>query len=1423
MRHFPRNNAIRSGNVAYTYTSSTAAVATVTSAGVVTAVAPGTATITISAAGTGTGFSAATLTTATTITVSERAPGLTSLQVSPTTATLSIGGTQQITAAVQGPRASAVTYSYGSSAPSIATATGTGSTATITAVAPGTATITATAATAQDGAFAASSITALISVTVSPNAQVAITSITKNGGTVDIANVFGQFEVNLAVQPNGQNVRSVQAFVCDQSQADSVCISGTAAAQQTFGPSGAQAATVQLYINSAEFDTPNWSTGADANTLFKNGLKKIVATVTTTGGSAPVASNNLSSVNFNNQDGWTINWTLPTNKANDAAGNTWYGGPAAAGTGSFTVVPVLYTRNRTINSVTLNPAASGACDRNIEDATRPFTATYGAQTGDSAAVAFNCRGVATSLNGHAPVVLASLDNNNAAGPTATGGAAAPAKSIFRLLTAAVAGGQEYYQSLQYRSTSIFVPADWAAPTITKLDVRGGGATSVDSGWVNGAYAFNQVVNTTTGETRYTIGDGAGVGIRSARDTRFDVCAVPSTIPTNAPVTCATPVATGGLTATVASMNLPENASNLTNQAYFLVATESDRLGNSTTSNPFTYTDANGNTVSLTDAKSVFGVDRTAPAIVAIPNEATTTDPQNPALAGVRSGIDSIFRASSNTYTSTSGDGTTSISATNARFAVRTTDERSGFYTCSAAVSCVTTSGSEFHLGTFQIVRRRNPNSPLATNDATVENIVAAPTATVVTLANVMNGTPVAAGVGARQFSINIFGDGGRAPAGVAIGSGEEGYYTFSGTLVDRAGNTTTIPSRNVAIDNDAPTVNNVILPSVYTGGATGGVTVQASDDLEVMGAEMRLGFPATSLNAGITFPRVANFAATTRTGLFQNPFAALTSNKLASPTGAGQFFAGNVNLPIPFIQDMQITQSTGLVAAPGAGVASKPDAIGVRVFDIKALAAPTGGSTPSSLASSASAFTNQAIAANQVSTNTISGAALRKNWGATEVTGGVTNPGAQIGEFVVYNAGTALNATVEFRARALTSSASQPFSKIYVVLRRHNTSDNTYGDYEYRGEATYAGSLDDGGTRYFRYTVPAAGIAAVAQGNNVSNAAFTGLDSIRAIGVDASGNALASPAAIPGTTASQNAYTAASVSAINLIPSSATAPAFGTASSFSGAAGAWFTRSNAATPAISATNVSGDSRVFIGVQGANLERTARIYFSVTRASGVTALAAGNTSVTCSSSDPSVQVVAGGLAATLITSNTVSSALNAFCDIGGVTAGGVATVTATITRTADAGAYTANALLATSSPIYVGNPTITALGTVGTLSAFADVPGNTQTPKARFATFTIGGPAFGGAGFFSTANTTMEYHINNQAGEAAGVSTTVLVNALTGGATVTITCTGGSTGAVQATRAFGYHVAGRGVSQLGFSAPRATGVDLAGGAVIGNCN
>ncbi|WP_223706901.1 Ig-like domain-containing protein [Flavobacterium potami] len=132
-----------------TWTSSNTAVATVNTSGLVTAVAAGTATITVKTVdGNKTATSAITVATI----------PVASVAVSPTTASLYAGNTQQLTATVSPTNATNKNVAWSSSNTAIATVNSSG---LVTAVAAGTATITTTT---QDG-----NKTATATITVNPN------------------------------------------------------------------------------------------------------------------------------------------------------------------------------------------------------------------------------------------------------------------------------------------------------------------------------------------------------------------------------------------------------------------------------------------------------------------------------------------------------------------------------------------------------------------------------------------------------------------------------------------------------------------------------------------------------------------------------------------------------------------------------------------------------------------------------------------------------------------------------------------------------------------------------------------------------------------------------------------------------------------------------------------------------------------------------------------------------------------------------------------------------------------------------------------------------------------------------------------------------------------------------------------------------
>ncbi|GAB1341808.1 beta strand repeat-containing protein [Gemmatimonas sp.] len=134
-----------------------ASVATVSTNGLVTGISAGSATITATIDG---------VVGTATITVQTPPPGITSLTVSPTSASVTVGQTRALTSTVTQPTsAPSATVTYTSSDTTIATVSPTG---VVTAVAAGTVTITVTATSPGNATFSTTTIASTATITVAP-------------------------------------------------------------------------------------------------------------------------------------------------------------------------------------------------------------------------------------------------------------------------------------------------------------------------------------------------------------------------------------------------------------------------------------------------------------------------------------------------------------------------------------------------------------------------------------------------------------------------------------------------------------------------------------------------------------------------------------------------------------------------------------------------------------------------------------------------------------------------------------------------------------------------------------------------------------------------------------------------------------------------------------------------------------------------------------------------------------------------------------------------------------------------------------------------------------------------------------------------------------------------------------------------------
>lgn len=1120
------NRANNNVQVNYAFASSNPAVAQVNATtGVVTAVAPGIATITVTANGTGTGFTATQLVQAITVNVSNLAGGITTLTVQPTNLQLGIGQTSQIASSVQQPAgANAATVTYSSNTPSVATVNPT--TGVVTAVGQGNAVITVTATSTANGQFAATTTTQLVQVTVSPPAQISIANITR-GTTdqpVDVNNVQGQIQVLLNVTPNNQNITSVQVYLCNNdpgaAETDAQCTAAgrRIAAQQTFTGSTANVSQVNLFVNTADFDAPNFTTGADVNTFYKNGQKRVIATAST--GTSNVASNNITVIYLNNIDGFAVSYGVPTNRANGVDGFTYYGGPdiadsaiigAASGTGSFTVVPVMYTPGRTILNVTLylgqDTTALGDSVFNngagitptnfcsgvtLIDSVRPFRTDFGTRATNTAQTALNigCFGSsALRANGArprvAPVVLASTDQNRNPGPSVTRLTSVPAvyPRDFRLSTSYRPQPTGDYQP---------VPLDYRPPSFV-ASVNGGQAGGVDAGFINGSFAFASGIVTT--------GAGAenddGVGLPTTLNTTSFSVFLASQFNATTNTFTGAPVASGGRNSTVTSLGIPE-AVDLTNGAYILRITETDRLGNRATSN-------------LGSLALRFGVDITAPQIFALgstqfPNATSGVNITTPNIA--RTDRDSVFSAPTvtagpprigfgNTYATTN--------ASNALFGIRFTDTRSGFTQVGASVNNVIG-------GSYSITRRRIPNTPSLANDALVETVVSGSVDAASGLsAGTFSGDPAV-----REFYVPISGSTTIYP--------RDGYYTFQVTITDRAGNTATTTGstaanpfsyrRSVAIDNSSPRITGIGLPAVLTGGTTANFTPTGTDSLEVISAELALNYPQLSFANGtsntgtagqpsrLLFRRVPYYSAAFDRGFYHNPFAAITDNKLTTPIGPGTLL-GSAPLapPMPFIQDLQTVGAGSAPVPNGTAAFVKPDRVDAWFYDIRSTVNATSGNANVFADSGKSTAVQSAIFAGDVS----NAAGVGVNVGQTS-----NNWSPIIANWSLFSSTTA---GVEFRVQCVTVSCNAPFTRVDIIRQE------SANEWAYLGQATFAQQFDQGGTRFFRYTFTYAG----QNQGQFNQPAFQAGDVIRAIGQDASGNGLSTLNSVVGVAPAPNA------------------------------------------------------------------------------------------------------------------------------------------------------------------------------------------------------------------------------------------------------------------------------------------------------------
>jgi uncharacterized protein YjdB len=1135
--------------VTYTYSTSNSSIASL-NGGVVTAVAPGVATITVTANGSGTGFTTTALTAGVTVTVSAAPAAITGLTVQPTSLNMALGSTAQLTTSTQAAAGVTPTITYTPSAPSIATVSAAG---LVTAVAPGTASITVTASAPATATLSAATLTQIIPVTVSPAANVTIQTITQgptvsnvrsgsgqavasNDGIqftanaqvdqpVDITNTRDQIQVKVNLQPNGQRVDSVVVYIANEATPTV----RRAAARQLYTSGTANAGEVGLFVNTADF-TANFGAGT-ADVFYTNGLKIISASVFTTSSTGVAtevqnASNNRQTLNFNNIDGWAVQWNAPSRSAlstNTTTQWNYWGGPGAAGSGNYTIVPVFYTPGRGVTQVLTSIAEANLATVN-NCGTRTFTSasalpwntTYGSLTGFN----FNCGTNTTSGAGyaHAAVVVASnlpaiATAANTNGTQDNFNNPAPWISVQSLATLNNGG---------YRTSASVV-----APTAIRLDYRNPTLsfnmapqiTGAESHWVNALFSFITASSRADGQVGLVGTAPNGLTLT------YTGC-----VTGNGGTNVSMPTGTGADVPECSNDFLGGNAP--INGPYITTGTLVDVLGNTTVA-----------------SSQQYGVDKTNPALTLADENTLAAAPIISRMgAAVRTNADSIFDNVTTTFTAVAAPAA-AINSTNALFGVRYRDERSGF--------------QQSNHGTRSLTRWAPAASPLLSNVSVATEEICAGSRTlnfdgvtgVLVGPNCFNQESVvdAGDPTYRRDSIAIFGNNNATTAT------SPGYYYYTVRVVDRAGNFSVV-NRTAAIDITSPMVTGVTIPAVLQGGSQLTFNPTGVDDLEAIDGDLFLNYPtmATAGDAAADPTVIANQNGRLRyrrnhftdwhgswLGATRNTVVTTSDGLLSTPFGPGAALSSNgLRLPIGFYQRLEVVQAAvaqenqgphnrpaitrlpsqpNLAAIPAHATwtalnSFKPTLLGVYAFDIRstglaatAVAFPERGMSSTQAPATESAYLENLFAANITQPTAVN------YWGDRDIDG--TTAGTQnLWSWYCFSFGSS---TLECRAETGTNVVNSPFTRVdyYRWKATANVGLTVADAAATAGQWIYLGSTnpnvpvnpiiqDQGVTRFWRFLFSFAGNPVGQNHPSNTEAALATGNLMRAIGVDASGNAI---------------------------------------------------------------------------------------------------------------------------------------------------------------------------------------------------------------------------------------------------------------------------------------------------------------------------
>jgi hypothetical protein len=791
------------------WTSSSDLIATVSGTGLVTGVGLGTTTIVAtSVANSARSFAVQiTVTSSATFTIAPSTMTLAPGQSSSATASLNLqaGQTAPATAIVWASLSSAIATVPASCNSNTAT---TGSTASsvcaITGVSQGTAVITATAT------IAGQSFTQTINVTVGSGASISLQGVTQGasfagsncpgvvGAPVVLTNVACQIEVGLNLNAGTQALDSLVIFIKQGAITRS-------AAKQVYGNTIPSTGPVNLSITTSEF-TKNPAAGTAVPKYF-NGPTSLIVQVfphlgaggsvvdCQTGASDPTCTG-VSSMIFNNVDGWAADITKPTNSATDVggsatnAGNTYWGGPGTTGQATAEIYAVVYNDNPAF------PAGSSQnrCSNTLGNGTGCITSVTWTVGSPSVGGAGTCGFPASATQTALPFKQVFGNGTGATNACVYENTTAIRDNI--VITNAI-DGQNNPFSLVGTASGLPLPANPNTTLIPNIVAAGGtpdslrldyvGPNNVTAPLIGGAAGFNWVNAVWVFKPTGTIVTDLGVGPLASSWAAFAGPASGVTYPT--------PIVTGA--------DLAETNTNSVLDGFRARATATDRLGNSSNSTPAT----------------PFGVDKTMPSI----RYATTAE-----LTNVKT-----YTLPADTFTVVAAP---AAGSPQTLWAVDAIDNRSGLYT---------TPLTGVLKGVDQTVIKLVTGTPLQNNVSVAGDDAYIPGALI---------------DGYRQtVAVPVWG------SAVGQTNATTGYYTYTVTVRDEAGNSVTlsnatgaIAQRRYAIDNAAPVATGLTMPFTFGSSAltlAGTFQFAASDDLEVISAILGIN-PGAIPNAGqpIVFP-----------------------------------------------------------------------------------------------------------------------------------------------------------------------------------------------------------------------------------------------------------------------------------------------------------------------------------------------------------------------------------------------------------------------------------------------------------------------------------------------------------------------------------------------------------------------------------------